>query len=78
MDDNRATLYASISHAGYDGWRTFSGESGVTITALVDAIGNMLANEPTNDETASAWLERAVAAAKSTAAERRSRRRPPD
>lgn len=74
MTDDRATLYASVSRESYTAWRDLAAEHGVTLAALVDALGPRLRETPGPDLPQ--LFVGAIEEARAISAQRRSRRRP--
>lgn len=74
MPSDRPQLTATVNEETHDRWRRFAANCGVSISALIEAIGRSL---PDDDETpADPLLRRAVIMARSIDADRR--RRTPD
>jgi hypothetical protein len=71
--DTRRTIHANISAEAREGWRSFCDENGVSISAMVEAVGLYYARVARGEIAPSRRGQAAVAEARRIDVERRSR-----
>lgn len=74
---DRPQLGVYLSAVAQEGWKRFAEEQGVTVSALIEAIGRQLASIDEHTRLPD-FLRSAVREARSISAERRERGREPD
>lgn len=70
----RQQLHGYVSMEARDGWYRFAAAHGVNVTALMEAIGLILAQQTTAEPQLPPWLRGAVSEARAIASSRSSRR----
>ena len=73
----RHQLHGYVSKEARDGWYEFSGKHGTNVTALLEAVGELLGTERSKDPgKLPTWLRQVVNRSRVIASSRSSRRRP--
>lgn len=74
MSTNRRAIHAYVSEDAHDKWHDFAAENGVSVSALLEALADTVA-EPSSDLPQQTVLENAVTASRRIDAARRRRRK---
>lgn len=71
----RQQMHGYVSTEARDGWYRFAAEQGLNVTALMEAIGLILAEQAKPETRLPPWLRHVLAEARAIASSRSSRRR---